>query len=243
MFSGGRVWKTARKLLFLQFLRGAISICNETTSGIFGMSVKFLYFDLGRVLIDFSVERMVNQLAMAADVSTETVRKILFRDGLQLQSKYESGEIDSQGFYDGFCKAAGVRPDFDELLRAGTEIFWPNASMIPIVAQLSQTDYPMGILSNTCEAHWKYCFEKYRILSGCFETFALSYELKSAKPDAKIFQAAAELAGYAPEEIFFIDDVPGHIEGAKAAGFDAVLYTNAAAAAEDLRKRGIRWNY
>ena len=42
---------------------------------------------------------------------------------------------------------------------------------------------------------------------------------------AQDLSGAAKLAGCQPEEIFFVDDVPGHVEGARAAGYDAVLYT------------------
>ena len=63
------------------------------------------------------------------------------------------------------------------------------------------------------------------------------------KPDAAIFHAAAELCGYRPEEIFFVDDLPGHVAGARAAGFDAVQFTSAEALSAELRRRGIRFNY
>ena len=56
-------------------------------------------------------------------------------------------------------------------------------------------------------------------------------------------KAAAEMAGCQPQEIFFADDIPGHVAGARAVGFDAVQFTSAAALAEDLRARGIQFNY
>ena len=115
--------------------------------------------------------------------------------------------------------------------------------MLPIVAQLRQAGYPLGILSNTCEIHWEYCRRQYRILSEGFAVHALSYKIGAVKPDAAIFQAAAKLAGHRPEEIFFVDDIAGHVAGARAAGFDAVQFTSAEALANDLRQRGIRFNY
>ena len=63
------------------------------------------------------------------------------------------------------------------------------------------------------------------------------------KPDERIFSAAARLAGVAPEEIFYTDDLPGHVAAARRAGFDAVQYTSPAALYDELASRGVRINY
>ncbi len=205
------------------------------------MQPKFLYFDLGRVLINFSVERMLAQMAAAAGATAEQVRKVAV-DG-QLIREHEAGRLSSRQFYEAFCTAIGRRPDFDRLVAAAAEIFDLNLPVVPIVAQLRQAGYPLGILSNTCEIHWEYCIREYRLLSESFAVHALSYKIGAVKPDAAIFLAAAKLAGHRPEEIFFVDDIPGHVAGARSAGFDAVQFTTAGALANDLRQRGIRFNY
>ena len=46
-----------------------------------------------------------------------------------------------------------------------------------------------------------------------FSAIALSYEIKAMKPDPKIYLTAAKLAGVKPGEIFFCDDVMGHVVG------------------------------
>jgi len=202
---------------------------------------RFLYFDLGMVLVDFSVERMLRQMAEASGVSPEAVKEILFNDGLL--NRFETGKVSSREFYELYCGRIGTRPDYETLCRAGSEIFSLNVPMLPIVAQLRQAGYRLGILSNTCECHWEYCFKQYRIITEGFHEHALSFRIGATKPDAAIFHAAAELAGCRPDEIFFVDDIPGHVEGAKSAGIDAVLYTSAAQVAEELRRRGLRFNY
>ena len=115
--------------------------------------------------------------------------------------------------------------------------------MLPVVSQLAAAGYRLGILSNTCEGHWEHCLRRYRILAENFSVHALSYRIGACKPDAAIFRAAAELAGCRPEKIFYIDDVAGHVAGARAAGFDAVQYTTTAELVEELRKRGVEFNY
>ncbi|MGA2796370.1 MAG: HAD family phosphatase [Thermoguttaceae bacterium] len=202
---------------------------------------RFLYFDLGMVLLEFSVQRMLRQMAAVTGVGPEALKEILFDRGLMKQ--YETGAISSREFYELYCGRTGARPDYAVLCLAGSDIFTLNVPMLPIVAHLSQAGYRMGILSNTCECHWEYCIEKYRFLTDCFQVHAPSFRIGAIKPDAAIFHAAAELAGCRPEEMFFVDDIPGHVEGAKAVGIDAILYTSAAQVAAELRRRGLQFNY
>jgi len=206
---------------------------------------KFLYFDLGKVLLDFSVERMVRQLAEVAGADRDRVAAVVFDEGLQ--ERYESGLISNREFYETFCERTGLdggsRPDADALLEAGSDIFEINVPMIPVVAQLREAGYRMGILSNTCDCHWEFCLRRYRLLSESFSVHALSFRIHAAKPSAAIFRAAAKLADVDPRDVFFVDDIAGHVAGAKAAGFDAVQYTSTRELVAELWKRAIRFNY
>jgi FMN phosphatase YigB (HAD superfamily) len=206
------------------------------------MPPRFLYFDLGNVLLNFDHRQACRQMAEVAGISADKVWDVVFATDLEL--RYEAGEITDQEFYEAFCAATGTRGDYDALLLAGSAIFTPNIQIFPIVAALDAAGYRMGILSNTCPGHWKYCFDgRYGILNAAFDVYALSYELRACKPSPKIFAGAAALAGVPPQEIFFVDDIAGHIEAARAAGFDAVQYTTTGALAAALRDRGVQFNY
>ncbi|MEN6405701.1 MAG: HAD family phosphatase [Thermoguttaceae bacterium] len=205
------------------------------------MTLKFLYFDLGRVLVDFSIERMFRQIGDVAGLSPAAVREVIVHGGLFRE--IESGRLSDREFFEAFCDGSHTRPDMDAMARAASDIFELKRSMLPVVAQLREAGWPLGILSNTCSAHWEHCAAQYRVLTEGFDVHALSYRIGAVKPEPAIFQAAAELAGVRPDEIFFVDDIAVHIEGALAAGFDAVQYTTTAALAAELRRRGVRFNY
>lgn len=201
----------------------------------------FLYFDLGKVLLDFSVAQMCAQIGDVAHVDPAVVKAVVFDSDLQI--RYERGEICSQEFYDALCQATGTQPDYAALTVAASDIFSLNVSMLPVVAQLRAVGYRLGVLSNTCEGHWEHCLSRYRILRDSFDVYALSYELKAAKPHPEIFLAAARLAGVKPQEVFYTDDIEGHVLGARSVGFDAVQYTSTPQLVKELRKRGVRFNY
>ncbi len=115
--------------------------------------------------------------------------------------------------------------------------------MWPLVAQLFEAGYRLGILSNTCDGHWSHCIKRYGILRDFFSVHALSYKIGAMKPSAVIFCKAAEMAGCRPEDIFYTDDIAGHVAGAKAAGFDAVVYETTRGLVDELRKRDVNFCY
>jgi glucose-1-phosphatase len=202
---------------------------------------KFVYFDLGKVIVNFDMEQMCRQMAAAVNVDPQRVFSALF-DG-DLHSRYELGQLSRQEFHESFCRAAGGQADGAALAAAGNEIFELNASIVPVIGQLHAAGFRLGILSNTSEAHWEHCLCRYRILGELFSVYALSFRIRAAKPSAEMVQAAAALAGVRPQEIFYLDDMPGHIAGAQAVGFDACQYTTTPRLAAELRRRGVAFNY
>ncbi|MCA9187887.1 MAG: HAD family phosphatase [Pirellulaceae bacterium] len=203
--------------------------------------IQFVYFDLGRVLVHFDHEQMCRQMAEVSGLPVDRVRDVVLHgDMLQLS---ETGELNARQYYDEYCRRLKVKPDFDALKLAGSAIFEVYTQMLPLVTHLRATGQRMGVLSNTNDAHWEYCVATYRFLTSLFDFAALSFEIGAVKPDAKIYQAAADMAGVAPDEIFFTDDRADNVEGARAFGFDAVQFENPQQLARQLRARGLAFNY
>jgi glucose-1-phosphatase len=203
---------------------------------------RFIYFDLGNVLLNFDHRLACRQMGEVAGIAPDRVWQLVFASGLEM--RYEAGELDDLQFYQAFCNEFGVRPDFDRLVEAASNIFQINLSIVPLLAQLAAARWPLGILSNTNSAHWALCsMGRYGFLLQGFSVHALSYQIGCCKPEAKIYQRAAELAGVAPQEIFYVDDVLANVDGACRAGFDAVQYTSTSDLATELRQRGVVLNY
>jgi HAD superfamily hydrolase (TIGR01549 family) len=111
------------------------------------------------------------------------------------------------------------------------------------VAQLRSAGYRLGILSNTCPAHWEFVAGRYELLRAYFEPCVLSYEVGVMKPDPAIYQAAAGRAGVPGERIFYCDDHLENVEGARRCGWDAEPFTGHVRLADQLRQRGVAFNY
>ena len=204
------------------------------------MAIRYLYFDLGKVLLDFDHKVGCQQIAAVSGCSPETAYSILFDSGLE--DSFETGMLDEKQFHQQFCQASGSAPSQTDFLTACSDIFSLNVSMMPVLGQLSAVGFPMGILSNTCSAHWAHVFNHFAFLKSSFRDYVLSYEAKSMKPDPKIYSDAIAVANLPAAEICFIDDKQENVAGAIAAGIDAVLYTTANQAVVDLQNRGLRFN-
>ncbi|MCP4189860.1 MAG: HAD family phosphatase [Planctomycetaceae bacterium] len=204
-----------------------------------GHSPQAIYFDLGNVLLTFDHLRACEQMAAAAAVSKAQVHDCLF-ESHGLQSAYERGELTSEEFCNEFRQRLDAVVEDEALLLAGSDMFALNTPMMPIVSQLEALGYDLGILSNTCEAHWEFVNDgKYDLFDRFQGPTVLSYEVCSMKPDPKIYQAAIEAVDCEPSRIFFMDDKPENVEGAHAAGLDAVVFTTAEQLVKELAKRGI----
>jgi len=202
----------------------------------------FIYFDLGNVILNFSHERMCRQIAEVTGTDAKTVHHVVFDSGLK--EKAEAGGCSCTDFLGALASELKCQPNPKKLERAISDIFTVNTSLIPLLGHLRGAGHRIGLLSNICESHWKYiCQDNFGCVPELFSVLSLSYEIGCVKPDPRIFTTAAAKAGVPPQEIFYTDDIPGHVAAAKAAGFDAVQFTTVPRLHAELRKRGIRCNY
>jgi HAD superfamily hydrolase (TIGR01509 family) len=206
------------------------------------MPTSFLYFDMGNVLLSFSHERMCRQMAEAAGVDAEAVRRALFdeADGRAWQWRFERGDFDADAAYEQFCSAIDRRPERERLQTAACDIFDEIPESVALVRRLAGAGHRLGILSNTNPLDWAHVSARFPFIRECFAVHALSFEARAMKPAAEVFAYACRRAGAPPAEVFFTDDKPENVEGALAAGLDAVLFTSAEALAKDLQRRAVR---
>lgn len=201
----------------------------------------FIYFDLGNVIVNFDHETGCRQVSSLTGVPVDRVRELIFEAGSQIA--YETGKISSRQFVDTFASESNTQPDLEKFLIAASDIFEVNREIIPLITQLRAVSFPMGILSNTCPAHWDFlCQPEFAALYELFDKYILSYEAGSMKPDRKIYDDAIDLAGVPASRIFFVDDREENVQGAIDAGIDAHLFTSALDVYRLLEQRGVSLN-
>ncbi len=91
-----------------------------------------------------------------------------------------------------------------------------------------------GILSNSgpgardAERHWGF--------EDITDDIVYSHEVGLLKPDPRVFALTAERLGVRPHEIVFLDDVPGHVEAAREAGWHAVVHRTTPESIRDVER-------
>ncbi|WP_328863975.1 HAD family hydrolase [Streptomyces virginiae] len=63
-------------------------------------------------------------------------------------------------------------------------------------------------------------------LADAFDAVVNTARTGFAKPDRRVFEAAAEAVGVTLRRCLFIDDTPGHVAAARAAGLTGIHYTH-----------------
>ena len=190
------------------------------------MRPDFVYFDLGNVLLYFDHNLAARKMAKVAGICVEQMRSVVF-DGT-LQEEFETGSIGGAQFVARISNAVGKKLDADDMLQAAADMFIPNAHIIPVLEKIRDLSIPMGLLSNTCEAHWHWIDELgYPQVRGWFTPVILSYEVKSMKPNEHIYKEAERHSGHEGARIYFTDDRLENVEAAKKIGWMAEVFVNA----------------
>jgi putative hydrolase of the HAD superfamily len=126
-----------------------------------------------------------------------------------------------------------------ELLAADNALWTQvNQPMVDWALRLQAAGTPTGVLSNLGDAMTEGVLARQGWLSG-FDHLVWSHSLKLAKPDPEIYRLAAAGFGYAPGNIFFIDDREDNVAGGAAAGMQVVHYTTQTAFEDEMVRRGL----
>ncbi len=128
------------------------------------------------------------------------------------------------------------RGEIAAVLRAVPDELMPIPASVVLLRELRAIGHGMHFLSNmpgTFADH----LERTQPLAQWFESGVFSSRVKQSKPAAEIFRIAEQRFGAQPSELLFLDDHPANVEAAKARGWDAILFTDAAAARAELIER------
>ena len=87
---------------------------------------------------------------------------------------------------------------------------------------MAERRWPLYLFSNTNPTHEAHFIPAYAGTLRHFRKLYLSSSIGLRKPDRAAFEYVARDIGVAPANILFFDDVLENVEGARAAGFQAV---------------------
>jgi FMN phosphatase YigB (HAD superfamily) len=182
------------------------------------MHARFVYFDLGNVLVYFDHAIAARQLAELAACTFAESQHALFDSGTQV--RYETGLLTSGQFVAEINRQLSTDLTSDCVLEAVSAIFEPNLAILRALEHIRASGVGIGLLSNTCEGHWEWVKRQgWPTLDGWFDPLVLSYQARVMKPDAAIYEHCEQRCGFRGSQIFFTDDRADNLAGAAARGW------------------------
>jgi putative hydrolase of the HAD superfamily len=125
----------------------------------------------------------------------------------------------------------------DAVAKAFADARWTvDAEVLALVDRVHER-VPVALLSNA-SSRLVEDMERAELV-GHFDTVVGSADIGVCKPDAAAFTAAADRLGVPPERCLMVDDLAANVDGARAAGMQAVRFTGVDALAGALRSAGL----
>jgi len=193
-------------------------------------------FDLGGVLIDWNPRHLYRKLLPDAASVEAFLAEVCTSDWNYQQ---DAGRSCAEAI----AELSARHPDRAELVAAyygRWEEMLGGAleEAVAIVDQLDAAGVPLYALSNWARETFPIARARFPFLAR-FRGIVVSGEERVAKPDPRIYRILLDRYRLEPAGCLFIDDVAGNVEGARAAGMQAVLYTSPAELRRELAARSI----
>jgi HAD superfamily hydrolase (TIGR01509 family) len=178
-------------------------------------------FDLGKVLLEFDYGIAARVLAPWCIISEARLKENIDQSPLLL--RYETGLMSTEEFYQAFQRASGCRCGIADFENAIGDIFSPIPPMIALHESIRKAGIPTYIFSNTNALAVRCIRHKFPFFAH-FDGYVLSYEHRSMKPDARIYEAVEKMTGKTGASLLYIDDRPENVSAGRERGWQAVLH-------------------
>jgi putative hydrolase of the HAD superfamily len=187
------------------------------------VKIKSVVFDFGNVICFPPAQEKIERAAADAGLPVDQFLRAMWKDRLP----YDGG-LTPREYWRGVAAHASTEFD-DSLIERMVEHeigFWNtfDARVLEWIKTLGAAGYTIGILSNLPHP----IAASLRDTPGFLEHFdhvTFSCDLRLFKPQVAIYEHSYQGLNVAPEETLFIDDKIENVEGARAAGMRAELFT------------------
>ncbi len=197
------------------------------------MKLKALILDLGNVLAFHDNALLFREMAKSFGT---TVDEVNARVDSSVWHAVNTGGLPHDALRAALQQRLGGQVSFEEFNRVWNVHFTLHHEMIREVEGLLGR-YKLVLLSNTHDLHFNFLRPQLPVLEK-FDGLVVSYEVGAMKPDARIYQRALEVAGVAPHEAAFFDDIQAYADAATKLGINGRLYTDVAKFRRDLEQLG-----
>ncbi|WP_407170222.1 HAD family hydrolase [Bradyrhizobium sp. ORS 111] len=200
-------------------------------------SVDVLLFDIGRVVLDISFDRVMARWAEDAGCApADLAGRFVVDDSFK---HHEIGKVDDATFFANLRRSLGIDLTDAQFLEGWNAIFTGEMPGIAPLLATAARRLPLYAFSNTNPAHVAHFSVAYADVLSHFRDVFLSSAIGLRKPDAEAYDHVVKAIGVPASRILFFDDTAANIEGARARGLRAIHVTSTDDVARALAALGI----
>ncbi len=200
-----------------------------------GAAARVVLFDFGGVLAEEGFRNAFAELAreqgLDAAALPEQAMAAVYNSGFVLGRGSESD------FFSLLRRRTGLRGDDAELRERILSGFTLRPGMLGLVQRIKRQGRGVGILSD--QTWWLEELDRRTPFLHHFDHVFVSCRMHRGKRDPALFAEVARVLALPGEAIVFVDDDPGNVERARAAGWRAVRYIDTPTLAACLEAAGL----
>lgn len=201
--------------------------------------IKAVVFDLGGVLIELHSEdanrELIEKYGLLPKAFASMTRSSFESHPRSITELAMIGRVGTAEYLDAFLHECSFK-DLDGLkLNRLAALGGERANVFAMAEDLKRAGFICCVLSNTIALHWdKLSLANEYPSLALFENVFASHLIKCAKPEKSAFVFVATALKVPMSQCLLVDDTPLNVDSARAAGWQALLFSDAAQLRRDL---------
>lgn len=199
-------------------------------------TIDAVVFDIGGVLLDWSPTYLYAELIPDEEQRTHFLTNVA-------TPAWNHQQDEGRPWAEAVAELTSLHPEHAEWIEAYDTgwlkmvkgVFEETAA---VVTELQSLGVPTYALTNFSGEKWEVAKEAFPILTR-FDGEVVSGVEQTVKPDEKIYRILIDRFALDPARTFYTDDMAYNVDGARAVGLDAEVFTGAADLRTQLRERGL----
>ncbi len=183
--------------------------------------IKNIVFDVGKVLVDFEPEKVMDEMHITKEVQKE-MNQIMFQN--PLWNEFDRSVFHAEEILEKFKEQ---KPELGSVIE---EIFRKVGSMITTrtyvhewLTELKKKGYALYVLSNYAKYTFQQTKEKLDFLP-LMDGVVFSYQCNMIKPEQEIYAYLLETYHLEPSQCVFLDDREENILAARKSGMKGIVF-------------------
>lgn len=182
-----------------------------------------IIFDVGRVLVGFGWDALIERLGYDADTKRE-IEEAMFLS--PWWNAFDSGRYSTKEILEHFIENSPRQEErIREVFAHLDETIWLFDYTVPWVESLKKRGYKLYVLSNYAEYTYGRTSQKMKFLPYMDGT-VFSYQHRLIKPEPGIYRLLLDKYSITPENAVFLDDRAENLAAAEKFGIHTILFTS-----------------